>query len=175
MATLAVEATPDQAANDRSDGSGSRRDVYFEIAVKRGERWVIDGISRNRDGALKAARNLLQLGEHEGVRVTKEVVNKRTGAAASLVVFERLVAKQYFKRSLLTGAGQVATRQPPTNVDGLDRSWFDQPLGNPSTQPKAGSTFAKGPDDAAWRRVTAGIIAFLGLATAAATILAVFT
>ncbi|MEO1016762.1 MAG: hypothetical protein AAFY56_03615 [Pseudomonadota bacterium] len=177
MATLVEDAMPMQPPRVFAEASASHRHVHFEVSLKRGSRWVIESVNPDRKSALKDAEHLLQLGENEGVRVTKEVINTRTEAAASLIVFERLVTRHHLKPSLLTGSGQAATRRPSAKSDNLDRSWFDQPYAVAATttsRTQDSRAAARARQDLSWRRVSAVIVSLLGLATAAAVLMAVF-
>lgn len=196
MSTLVAETRPSiqaeapiQAPPTLSETpEPSHREVHYEVWIKRDARWVIETVNRSRGGAINDARRILQLGDYAGVRVTKEVANRETGAAAALVVFEHVVATDHLKRSLLKGFSQPAARQPAAHepaipdLETLDRSWFEQPIADTlvkASKPTKPAKVPPGPKierseaDLSWRRVTAGILITLGFATATAVLLAI--
>ncbi len=167
MASAVASSADDHETEGSLSSSMAHREVHYEVLVKRGARWIIDAICKDRDIAIREARNTLQLGQCDGVRVTKEVVNTLTDAAASLTVFERLVEKHELKPSLF----DEPRKDEPTSPAEIDRSWIDHKAAALGGTSRQGS---RKKDDDLWRMVAASVIGFFGLVTAMAVLLALF-
>ena len=62
------------------------RRVHYEVHVQRGSRWTIECTAAEEDLACERARQFLQRGDAEGVKVWKEVWHQGSGLSAGRLV-----------------------------------------------------------------------------------------
>ena len=63
-------------------------ETHYEIQIRRGERWIIDRVQKDRQAAFATARELAANGDVEGVRVIKECYRPSNAQATAITVHE---------------------------------------------------------------------------------------
>lgn len=106
-------------------------ETHYEIQLRRGERWIIDRVQKDRQAAFATARELESIGDIEGVRIVKECYRPSNAQATALTVHEFIRPVRHDRPHLAAHQPAAPLPLPPQpsvieqTLAGPGRSWSD--------------------------------------------------